>query len=141
MNGEIRCRPGDLAIVVRDEPGCEGNLGRIVEVDGPLQVNLKLGLACWLIRPICGVLWTVTEPGGCRMEFVNGRSRIEHPDAWLLPVQRDEALSLEEMEVYRKMQERIDAALIEIGAVRLSPQSEDTGAQISSLCHSSCATS
>jgi len=29
---KTRCKPGDLAVIVREEPGCEKNIGKIVEV-------------------------------------------------------------------------------------------------------------
>jgi len=32
---KTRCRPGDLAIITRDELGYEENIGRIVEVHDP----------------------------------------------------------------------------------------------------------
>ena len=35
MNKTARCRPGDLALVIGEEPGYEENLGRLVKVSGP----------------------------------------------------------------------------------------------------------
>ena len=118
MSGELRCRPGDLAIVVREEPGCEGNLGRIVEVDGPLAVDPELGLPCWLIRPVSGAPFTFIAGGRLRFEVVEWSSRVELPDAWLLPIRRDDAMSLEEAEACARIQERIDRELVAIGAVQ-----------------------
>ena len=46
-----RCRPGDLAIIARDDPGYEQNIGRIVEVHGPLRLDKKQGIT-WLIVPV-----------------------------------------------------------------------------------------
>ena len=34
----LRCKDGDLAVVVGDFPGCEGNIGRIVQVKGPVRI-------------------------------------------------------------------------------------------------------
>ncbi len=39
----LRCTDGALALVVYDEPGCESNIGRVVEVRGPVQTNPGLG--------------------------------------------------------------------------------------------------
>ena len=51
MTAYSRCRPGDLAIIIRDEPGYEENIGRIVEVHGPAHLNFDHGLT-WLIVPV-----------------------------------------------------------------------------------------
>ena len=83
-----RCKAGDLALVVYDEPGCESNIGRVVEVRGPVQTNPKLGLPCWLIRPAgSSRYWRVVRGSApARTEPVSWKRRIEHPDAWLLPI-------------------------------------------------------
>ena len=84
----LRCKAGDLALVVYDEPGCESNIGRAVEVRGPVSTNPRLNLPRWLIRPAgSSRYWRVVrgfEPA--RTERVSWKSRIEHPDAWLVPI-------------------------------------------------------
>ena len=117
MKAPTRCRPGDLALVIHDEPCCASNIGRFVEVDGPLELNLDLNLPCWLIRPVVRAPYAVTDEKGCSFRLVDWGSLVEHPDAWLLPVRRDGGLSLEETEVYGRMLEQIDRALVEMGAV------------------------
>jgi hypothetical protein len=84
----LRCKQGDLALVVYDEPGCESNIGRAVEVRGPVQTNPRLGVRCWLIRPVgWSRRWRVMRDSCCaRTETVTWTSLIEHPDAWLLPI-------------------------------------------------------
>ena len=84
----LRCKPGDLALVVYDEPGCEYNIGRAVEVQGPVSTNPRLDLPCWLIRPAGSSRhWRVVRGSApARTETVSWKSRIEHPDAWLLPI-------------------------------------------------------
>ena len=45
----LRCTEGGLAVVIREEPGCEINVGRAVVVSGPIRVHDKyqfLGCAC-----------------------------------------------------------------------------------------------
>ena len=84
----LRCKAGDLALVVYDEPGCESNIGRAVEVRGPVAINPRIGLQCWLIRPIgSSRRWRVVrDPAPASTETVSWMNRIEHPDAWLLPI-------------------------------------------------------
>ena len=82
----LRCKAGDLALVIYDELGCESNIGRAVEVRGPVQTNPRLGLQCWLIRAAgSNRRWRVVRnPAQARTEAVSWKSRVEHPDAWLL---------------------------------------------------------
>ena len=47
-----RCKDGDLAIVIQDEPICAGNVGKVVQVRGPIMLNSRLKLICWLIKPV-----------------------------------------------------------------------------------------
>ena len=85
---EMRCKEGDLALVIHDEPGCESNIGRVVEVRGPLNVNERLELPCWLIRPVKPELWSVAQFDGIHVidKLVGWESQVEHPDAWMLPL-------------------------------------------------------
>ena len=84
----LRCKAGDLALVVYDEPGCDSNIGRAVEVRGPVAINPRIGLQCWLIRPTgSSRRWRVVrDPAPASTEMVSWENRIEHPDAWLLPI-------------------------------------------------------
>lgn len=84
----LRCKSGDLALVVYDEPCCESNIGRAVEVAGPVQTSPRFRLRCWLIRPVgSSRRWRVVRDGGpARTEIVAWKSQVEHPDAWLLPI-------------------------------------------------------
>lgn len=88
---KLRCKAGDLAIVVRDEPGCEDNIGRVVQVSGPIVVRPVVG-PTWLIRPIGAQRWQVYRPHLARpVETATTDDRlsdIEHPDGWLLPLQQ-----------------------------------------------------
>jgi hypothetical protein len=50
---KTRCKPGDLADFVRDEPGCEKNIDKIVEVRGPIRIcktSLVGSAACRPLR-------------------------------------------------------------------------------------------
>ena len=83
----MRCKAGGIALVIYDEPQCVTNIGRIVEVRGPVSINSELELPCWLIKPVHRQLWKIVESTGriCT-EIVTWESRVEHPDAWLLPL-------------------------------------------------------
>ncbi len=91
----LRCKPGDIALVLYDEPGCEANIGRIVQVQGPINTNPRLQLPCWLIQPDVREPWMVGDPGAFRSIRVTWRDRVEHPDAWMVPLR---PLSEEESE-------------------------------------------
>ena len=87
----FRCKPGDLALVLYDEPSCSENIGKIVEVRGPVQRNSRLKLMCWLIKPINRQLWhCVRRSGEHYTSHVTWTRQLEHPDAWLLPLRPGE---------------------------------------------------
>jgi hypothetical protein len=82
----LRCRPGDLAIIIRDDVGYEANLGRFVRVDGPLETNLR-GMKTWLIEPVDARELAVGPPGAVpTFMTVRFSDRVEHPDRWLVPI-------------------------------------------------------
>lgn len=39
----LRCKHGDLAVIVGEYPGCEANIGRIVQVRGPSHLSEQCG--------------------------------------------------------------------------------------------------
>jgi hypothetical protein len=83
----LRCRDGDLALILREEPGCDVNIGRVVRVGGPLYVNPRRG-PTWLIEPATGDPWTyLAHTGdGVITRPITFADCIEHPDAWLFPL-------------------------------------------------------
>ena len=84
---KFRCKSGDLALVLYDEPCCSENIGKVVEVRGPVQRNSRLKLMCWLIKPINRQLWhCVRNSGEHYTAYVTWTRQLEHPDAWLLPL-------------------------------------------------------
>ncbi len=106
-----RCKNGDIAIVLRDSPGCEGNVGRLVEVRGPTSTNCYPGLVSWYIRQIGDHgLWFIAEADGrITQEKLTWSSRVFHPDAWLLPIrpapdQKTEANEIGLPQGYRPVQ-------------------------------------
>lgn len=83
---KLRCKPGDVAIVIRDDPGYEANLGRFVRVGGPLGTNRR-GMKTWLIEPIDAREWAVGPPGAVPTYMtVRFSDLVQHPDIWLLPI-------------------------------------------------------
>ena len=82
-----RCRPGDLARITQDVPGCEGNTGRIVEISGPPEVN-RQGQLTWLIRPLGAEPYLINNPDGSIEVMKPGETGLEHPDDWMDPVRR-----------------------------------------------------
>lgn len=84
-----RCRSGDIVLVIHDETGCVANVGHVVEVRGPVWIDPELELPCWLIKPVHRHPWKVLESDGSIVtEFVHWKSRVRHPDNWLLPLRQ-----------------------------------------------------
>jgi hypothetical protein len=81
----MRCKHGDLAVIVNDFEGCEGNLGVIVEVIGPPEHHPNTPLICWQVVPVRRrKLWLADDEP--IKEFVSKLNPAMHPDAWLLPI-------------------------------------------------------
>ena len=91
------CKDGDLALVVQDEGSCLANIGKLVRVKGPVNINRQLQRACWLIEPVKAELWYwTTSAGDLKAGIVTFATNVEHPDAWLSPLRpedHDEDLS------------------------------------------------
>ena len=76
-----RCRLGDVAIIIKDQPGCEANIGRIVRVCLPRKVFMSRGTV-WHIVPVVGDTMSYIDYDGT---IATGPATdIEHEDAWLL---------------------------------------------------------
>ncbi len=85
----LRCKAGDIAVVLHDTPECSSNIGRFVRILGSLEFSGNLGKWCWLIVPVGSGLWMVERGGRVSPERVTNRSRVEHPDDWLKPIPPD----------------------------------------------------
>ncbi len=82
----IRCKPGDLAIIRYDVPGCESNIGRIVRVRPPAAIDYK-GQLTWLITPVTPEPYIVDNPNTGEFRFMEyGERLIEHPHDWMIPI-------------------------------------------------------
>lgn len=106
----LRCKDGDLAVIVGDFPRCEGNIGRIVEVRGPMEIPSQYPLPCWKIKPKDDREWLVAEGDwSLTREVVTWRSGIIHQDCWLLPIHTsDEDVTYEDTAAkYKAVEERM----------------------------------
>lgn len=86
---QLRCKAGDLALVVFDTPPCASNVGRAVVVRGPVRIAVGRG-PTWLVQPVTADPWAVERMSTGLVEFyVPPLDDVEHPDAWLLPIRPD----------------------------------------------------
>ena len=109
----LRCKDGDLAVVINDTIDCRQNLGHIVQIRGPVRTLKQSGMLGWLIKPLHKRVWGVRELDGRHVkERVFWSSGVFHEDAWLMPI-RPQSTD----EVLREVQQEIDQSLIDIGAV------------------------
>jgi hypothetical protein len=112
QSGALRCKDGDLAVVINDTIDCRQNIGRVVQVRGPVRKLKQSGMQGWLIKPIHKRVWGVTELDGRNVkELVFWRSGVFHEDAWLMPIRPQSP-----DEVWQETQEKIDRILINMGA-------------------------
>ena len=84
----LRCRPGDLALIVQDEPECRANIGQIVRVIGEYKLLRKSSMFYWLVVPQSSTPSAVLILGSerdYRTLVYDSRPR-NHPDAWLRPL-------------------------------------------------------
>ena len=109
----LRCKDGDLAVVINDTIACRQNIGRVVQVRGPVRKLKQSGMQGWRIKPIHKRVWGVTELDGRNVkELVFWSSWVFHEDAWLMPIRPQSP-----NEVWLEVQQEIDQSLIDIGAV------------------------
>jgi hypothetical protein len=81
----MRCKLGDLAVILYDVPGCETNIGRVVAVSGPVDIN-QHGHATWVIQPVTPAPYIIQSVGGGFRHRSFEEPDILHPDDWMLPV-------------------------------------------------------
>lgn len=88
---KLRCREGDQAIIIREEAGCDMNIGRVVTVHGPVWFTEERG-PTWLIVPVQADTWAVGSYIGGPVWHgrITLENEIEHPDDWLLPLRPEQ---------------------------------------------------
>lgn len=84
----LRCRPGELAVIVQDEPECRDNIGQIVRVlrectNFPDELGFN-----WLVEPLSSRLSPVLVgiPGQNQCTVVYDNANRAHYDGWLRPL-------------------------------------------------------
>jgi hypothetical protein len=101
----LRCRPGDLAVIVQDEPECQANIGQIVRV---LKVSYEFPDWCgfyWDVQPLSSEASPVLispAPFVERRVIYDNKPRA-HLDAWLRPL-----LDTEEPDEISRAEDRSD---------------------------------
>jgi len=88
----LRCKHGDMAVIVGEYPGCEDNIGRIVQVRGPAVVTKQSsGRLSWIIKPVSREkMVNLYIPDILISEHVTWKKQIRHPDCWLVPIRPPE---------------------------------------------------
>lgn len=87
QHGALRCKDGDLALVINYTIDCRQNIGHIVQIRGPARMLKQSGMLGWLIKPLHKRVWGVTELDGRNVkERVFWSSGVFHEDAWLMPI-------------------------------------------------------
>lgn len=75
-----RCQIGDLAIVIREHPGCEDNLGKVVYAHRAGRPTPEDG-DCWVITPVHSHKWWFIEVDNRIVgSVINVDDHIPHPD-------------------------------------------------------------
>lgn len=91
---KTRCRPGDLAMIINEDPGYEENIGRIVSVHGPLRKDHQLG-PMWLIVPLTAHPHAVMSLNGFKQTYqVTLEDSVEHADNWMILIARKRSLKM-----------------------------------------------
>ena len=86
-----RCKVGDLAIVIREHPGCEINLGKVVIIHRAGYPHEEEGPQ-WVVTPARPQPWWFIELDGSIVScYVTPEDCIVHPDAYLWPIRPEEA--------------------------------------------------
>lgn len=93
----LRCRPGDLAVILQDEPECRANIGQIVRVlceytEFPDEMGFH-----WLVEPQSSQPSPVLVgiPGKTESVLVYDNANRAHYDGWLSPLR--DTQSIDEM--------------------------------------------
>lgn len=81
----MRCKVGDMAIIINEEPSCAENIGKVVEITRSASFSI-FGQVAWNISPAaCGSILIVNRLGEVR-KMLQGETDISLPDAWLQPI-------------------------------------------------------
>ncbi len=100
----LRCRPGDLAVIVQEDPECLANIGQLVRVIRKYHRFPADWGFHWWVQPLISqpspVIIEDLETGARRIEFDNGPRA--HLDAWLRPLRDSDGPALMDEEQERR---------------------------------------
>jgi len=80
----MKCKHGDLAIIVNDFEGCKGNIGLIVRVIGLAEAVMEM--TCLRVIPLSGQKMWLIDAGKAKKNLITPRVQAIHPDKWLSPM-------------------------------------------------------
>ncbi len=90
----LPCKEVDFDMIVGELPGCEVNIGRIVQVRRSAKFNAQCGgLICLIIRPVNRKkMINLYDPNMLINESVTWKFNIKLPNCWLLPIRPSSGL-------------------------------------------------
>lgn len=83
-----------MAVIVKDFPGCEQNLGVLVKVIGPVQFVTASEHPMWPVVALSGArLFAINNDGSGPPEAIDTSEcgHVLHPDQWLVPLKDHKA--------------------------------------------------
>ena len=98
----MRCKEGDLAVIVKEFSGCEQNLGVVVKLIGPVQFVAAIEHPMWPVVPLSGAKLLAINNDGSRPPEAMDTSKwghVLHPDQWLMPLKDRKASEAASTEV------------------------------------------
>ncbi len=100
----LRCRPGDLGVIVQDEAPCRANIGQIVRVLCEYNEFPESQGCYWLVQPLSTQPSPVllgTPGSGGDFKLIHDNAPRAHYDGWLRPLmetpEREEFLEAEDL--------------------------------------------
>jgi hypothetical protein len=82
-----QCKDGDIAIIIKEDPGCERNLGKAVYVSEPVTIYDDVGI-CWYITPVQEIFWAYLYGKNDHLKIKINPTGVYHPDSWMIPINR-----------------------------------------------------
>jgi hypothetical protein len=80
----LNCKPNDIAIIVRTDPGMTALLGKVVQVDRTMEYRSK---TCWWLKEHIPVVLPVTAQQNGKLYEAGRTVKIGAvPDDWLRPL-------------------------------------------------------
>ena len=93
---KLRCKPGDIAIIIDDVEGCKGNIGRFVKVFEP-RIHMGNYGYCWTIVPLSPEGLFIFDMGEIEIQLnIQPKDKILHPDMWLKPIRPNTKMKFEQ---------------------------------------------